>query len=152
MFYFNYENLFSGFYWMNSSLNCFIYYMWTSYQNLSAAELYRGAIQWLSTKLEIVSGQSAHQVRAHPGTYPGSQLRSIKTTVAGGTKVTGGTWNCPRFLKSNWYYSHTLQPRTFQFWHNIPNVNIYKQFSQFFEKLFLCRVIPLFNHREKIFF
>ena len=32
-------------------------------------------------------------------------------------------------------YSHTVQPRTFKFWHNIPYVNILKQFSQIFENI-----------------
>ena len=43
-----------------------------------------------------VTGPSAHRHRYGLTQVPTLSLRSIKTTVRGGTKVTGGTWNCPR--------------------------------------------------------
>ena len=51
-------------------------------------------------EMEIVSGRSldplltAIEVRARPDRYlPTLGLRSVKTAVTGGTKVTGGKWN-----------------------------------------------------------
>ena len=40
-------------------------------------------------------GPSAHRPRYGLTQVPTPGLQSIKTSVTGGTKVTGGTWNCP---------------------------------------------------------
>ena len=41
-----------------------------------------------------VTGPSTHRHRYGLAQVPTLGLRSIKTAVTGGTKVTGGTWNC----------------------------------------------------------
>ena len=41
------------------------------------------------------TGPSDHRHRYRLAQVPTLGLRLIKTAVTGGTKVTGGTWNCP---------------------------------------------------------
>ena len=51
-------------------------------------------------EIEIVSGRSLDFMLTAIGTgspqVPTLGLRLIKTAVTGGTKDTGGTWNCPQ--------------------------------------------------------